>query len=135
MQFNPVVHFEMQAKDNNRVARFYETAFNWKMQQLGPEMNHYILAITSETDANGMNKTPGTINGGFYKTPDVRDPTHGTHIVISVSELEKHIELVKQAGGQIIGEIMDIPTVGRYVSFNDSEGNVVGMLQPIPKQA
>jgi hypothetical protein len=28
---------------------------------------------------------------------------------------------------------MDIPGVGQYVSFTDTEGNRVGMLQPIPR--
>jgi predicted enzyme related to lactoylglutathione lyase len=28
---------------------------------------------------------------------------------------------------------MEIPGVGRYVSFTDTEGNRVSMLQPIPR--
>jgi predicted enzyme related to lactoylglutathione lyase len=33
-KMNPVVHFEMPAKDNKRVADFYTKAFGWKMNQL-----------------------------------------------------------------------------------------------------
>jgi len=46
------------------------------------------------------------------------------------------MEMVEKAGGKIIGgstgpgKIDDIPGVGRYISFEDSEGNHVGMLQP-----
>jgi len=29
---------------------------------------------------------------------------------------------------------MEIPGVGKYVSFMDSEGNRVSMLQPLPRQ-
>jgi predicted enzyme related to lactoylglutathione lyase len=36
-----------------------------------------------------------------------------------------------EAGGKVLGEPMDIPGVGRYVSFFDTEGNRVSMLQPI----
>jgi len=32
----------------------------------------------------------------------------------------------------VLGEPMDIPGVGRYVSFTDTEGNRVSMLKPIP---
>jgi predicted enzyme related to lactoylglutathione lyase len=27
---------------------------------------------------------------------------------------------------------MDIPGIGKYASFKDTEGNIVGMLQPTP---
>ena len=35
MNMNPVVHFEMPAKDKNRMRNFYETAFGWQTEQLG----------------------------------------------------------------------------------------------------
>ena len=38
------------------------------------------------------------------------------------------------AGGNVLGEPMEIPGVGKYVSFMDSEGNRVSMLQPLPRQ-
>lgn len=40
------------------------------------------------------------------------------------------VEQLDTAGGQVSGEPMDIPGVGKYISFKDSEDNLVGMLQP-----
>ena len=40
------------------------------------------------------------------------------------------MQAVKEAGGEVKTEIMDIPGIGKYVSFIDTEDNVVGMLQP-----
>jgi hypothetical protein len=40
---------------------------------------------------------------------------------------------VKRAGGEVLGEPMMIPGVGRYVSFFDSERNRVSMLEPVPR--
>jgi uncharacterized protein len=129
MKKSPVVHFEMPAVDKARVKKFYEEAFGWEMQQLGEEMSNYILAGTTEVGENGMPKNPGEINGGFYdKTEDSKEPS----VVIAVDDLHKHIEIVKNAGGEIIGEPMDIPGIGNFVSFKDTEGNRVGMLQPAP---
>jgi hypothetical protein len=34
------------------------------------------------------------------------------------------------AGGKVLGEPMEIPGIGLYVSFFDSEGNRVSMMQP-----
>lgn len=46
---NPVVHFEMPAKDKKRVLEFYTKVFGWNMKQLGNDMGNYILAGTSES--------------------------------------------------------------------------------------
>ena len=73
-KMNPVVHFEMPAKDRSRMAVFYTNAFGWKTQQLGEDMGNYVVVTTTETDENGMIANPGAINGGFYpkneETPD-----------------------------------------------------------------
>ena len=34
------------------------------------------------------------------------------------------------AGGKVLGEPMEIPGYGQYVSFFDTEGNRVSMMQP-----
>ncbi len=129
MKSNPVVHFEMPAKDRKRASDFYSKVFNWNMQQMGAEMGNYLMAQTAETDEKGMVKTAGAINGGFFDYKD-EDGFNSPHVVISVEDLSKSIEDVKSAGGQVLGEVMDIPGVGKYISFKDSEGNNVGMLQP-----
>jgi hypothetical protein len=128
MNMNPVVHFEMPAEDKQRVKKFYEEAFGWEMQQLGAEMGEYILATTTPVDVKTQRpKESGAINGGFYqKTEGDTVP----HLVISVDDLEQHMEVVTNAGGEIQGEPMDIPGIGTFVMFIDTEGNRVGMLQP-----
>jgi len=53
-------------------------------------------------------------------------------VVIAVEDLVRAMDKVTKAGGKVLGEPMDIPGVGGYVSFVDSEGNRVSMLQPLP---
>jgi len=126
---NPVIHFEMPAKDKKRVAQFYTNAFGWNMQQLGEEMGNYILAGTTETDENHMVKTPGTINGGFFDYKDEPGFQYPS-VVISVDNLQESMEIVKKEGGEVLGEPMQIPGIGLFVSIKDTEDNRVGMLQP-----
>lgn len=130
---NPVVHFEMPAEDRNRMAAFYTEAFGWQTQMLGPDMGDYVLVTTTESDENGPER-PGAINGGFYpKRPDW--PAQHPSVVIAVEDIEASMEKVAKAGGEVLGEPMEIPGVGRYVSFFDTEGNRVSMLQPLPRAA
>jgi predicted enzyme related to lactoylglutathione lyase len=94
-------------------------------------MGNYVLATTTETDEMRP-KTPGTINGGFFqKSPD--RPAQYPSIVIAVDDINAAMKQVKQAGGEVLGEPMMIPGVGRYVSFFDSERNRASMFEPTPR--
>jgi predicted enzyme related to lactoylglutathione lyase len=127
-RMSPVVHFEMSAEDRTRMASFYEKAFGWKTQMLGPEMGDYVLVTTAESDVK-PGAPAGAINGGFFpKKPDW--PAQYPSIVIGVEDIEVAMQRVGKEGGKVLGEPMQIPGVGRYVSFFDTEGNRVSMLQP-----
>ena len=125
---NPVVHFEMPAENRQRMADFYSKTFGWQTQMLGQEMGNYVVATTTESDEKGPKK-PGAINGGFFtKTPDM--PAQYPSVVVAVDDIQESMKKVAQAGGKVLGEPMKIPGIGQYVSFFDTEGNRVSMLQP-----
>ena len=130
-QMNPVVHFEMPYEDQGRMANFYKSVFGWQTRVLGEDMGNYVLATTTETDERGP-KRAGAINGGFFpKKPDW--PAQYPSVVIAVDDIKESIKKVADAGGEVLGEPMEISGVGQYVSFIDTEGNRVSMLQPIPR--
>jgi uncharacterized protein len=133
MTMNPVVHFEMPAEDRNRMAEFYTKAFGWQTQILGPEMGNYVVVSTTETGEDRIPKRPGAINGGFFeKTNENQHPS----VVIGVGDIHEAMKKVEEAGGKILGGMpgskdpVEIPGVGMFVSFEDTEGNRVSMLQP-----
>jgi predicted enzyme related to lactoylglutathione lyase len=124
---NPVVHFEMPAEDRKRMADFYGKVFGWQTQMLGEDMGNYVVVSTTETGADGRPKMPGAINGGFFaKSRDNAVPS----VVISVDDVKEHSKKVARAGGKVLGEPVEIPGIGWYVSFIDTEGNRVSLLQP-----
>src|SRR5688500_11135145 len=131
MKPNPVVHFEMPYVDHQRVSNFYSKVFGWNMHKLGSDMDNYILAGTAEMDQDMMIKEPGSINGGFFpKKPDI--PPYPS-VVISVDNIQEAMKKVKESGGKVKGEPVEIPGIGQYVAFTDTEGNHVGMMQPVKK--
>ena len=130
---NPVVHFEMPYDNRQRMAKFYESTFGWHTQMLGEEMGNYVLAATTETGPEGPTR-PGAINGGFFeRKPDW--PGQHPSVVIAVDDIAASARKVRDAGGTVLGEPMEIPGVGKYVSFTDTEGNRVSMLQPTRRRA
>jgi uncharacterized protein len=127
---DPVVHFELPAEDRKRMAAFYGSVFGWHTEPLGPEMANYTVVTTTESD--GSRPTiPGAINGGFFmKTSD--PASHAPSVVIAVQDIHASLSAVERAGGTVAGPPQEIPGVGLYGSFHDSEGNRLSVLQPFP---
>jgi predicted enzyme related to lactoylglutathione lyase len=127
---DPVVHFELPAEDRERMAAFYASAFGWQTDLLGPEMGNYTVVTTTESDGSRPT-TPGAINGGFFmKTGD--PASQAPSVVIAVQDVAASLRAVEQAGGTVAGPPQEIPGVGLYGSFHDSEGNRMSLLQPLP---
>jgi uncharacterized protein len=127
---NPVVHFEMPAEDRNRMAAFYTSVFGWQAHFFGEEMGNYVTVTTIDSDERNRPQKPGGINGGFYmKRKDI--PGECPSVVIAVDDINESVNKVKEAEGKVIGEPVEIPGVGKYVSFIDTEGNKVSLLQPM----
>ena len=131
-KMNPVIHFEMPAKDRERVQKFYQSAFGWQTTQLGPEKGNFILAYTTETDENRVPKKVGAINGGFYEKTE---SDQHTRLTILVDDIRKAMEKIESAGGKIIGgaqkpgEPFELPGVGLFATFMDTEGNVASIYE------
>ncbi len=133
-KMNPVVHFEMPYEEQSRAIDFYKKAFGWEAQVLGAEMGNYVTVSTAEIDPKSMRpKKPGSINGGmFERSKENQHPS----ITIAVDDIRESMKQVEEAGGKVLGgsfkagEPDDIPGVGLYCGFIDSEGNRVSMLQP-----
>ncbi|MBI5276992.1 MAG: VOC family protein [Burkholderiales bacterium] len=125
---DPVVHFELPYDDARRIAHFYQSAFGWELQVLGEEMGNYVLATTGKADVKA-DAPRGSIDGGFYpRNPDW--PAQYPSVVIAVQDMRAAMKRVQDAGGEVLGEPMEIPGVGQYVSFFDTERNRVSLLQP-----
>jgi uncharacterized protein len=124
---NRVVHFEIEAADRDRAKRFYSQAFGWQMQQMGPEMGEYVVVTTGDPTE------PGGINGGIFVTPPgASKELNAYSCVIGVENIDQAMDNVKAAGGDLLGDKMDIPTVGTFIRCRDTEGNIFTMLQPLP---
>jgi predicted enzyme related to lactoylglutathione lyase len=124
---NPVIHFEIPATDTKRVSAFYERAFGWQTTALGPDMGNFVLAFTTESDeATRIPTKRGAINGGFFEKTAADQHTKLTILVDDIRDAMKNIAA---AGGTILGEPLEMPGIGVFVSFTDTEGNLATINQ------
>jgi len=92
-----------------------------------------VLVTTAVADAS-PGAPAGAIGGGLYAQPAEGTPQHPS-VVIAVEDIHAAMARASRAGAQVLGEPMAIPGVGSYVAFIDTEGNRLGMLQPLPASA
>jgi hypothetical protein len=96
---------------------------------LGEDM--VITSLQPPKPARAAPKSPARLTVAFSrKKPDW--PAQYPSVVIAVNDVKESIKKVIDLGGKVLGEPMEIPGVGQYVSTIDTEGNRVSMLQPIP---
>jgi predicted enzyme related to lactoylglutathione lyase len=116
-----VVHFEIVADDAERISKFYEKVFDWKVQKWDGPMDYWFLMTGDE-------KEPG-IDGAFGMRQSPDDMTINT---IDVDDVDKYVKLVEENGGEIVRSKQVIPGVGYLAYFKDTEGNLWGMMHSDP---
>jgi uncharacterized protein len=120
-----VVHFEIPVDDEGRAKEFYGSVFDWDLNtmDMGGGMT-YTTAGTVEVDEKMMPKEPGAINGGLMRrTSDT--PT--SVITIGVDAIDDSLKKVEAGGGKTVTPRTEIPNMGAFAYFKDTEGNVVGL--------
>src|SRR3989304_654563 len=120
-----VVHFEIVADDLDRATKFSTTVFGWKADRWGNE--RYVLLTT------GPDGQPG-INGGIMPRVKPFAKKGGFAAFICTVEgpeikLKEMVEKVKAAGGKQVTDIQTIPGIGIHAYFEDTEGNIFGIMQ------
>jgi predicted enzyme related to lactoylglutathione lyase len=112
---NPVVHFEIQAKDPKKVQEFYQKLFDWHIDDNNP-MNYGMVDTHAE----------GGINGGIGESPEgVNRVTFYTQ----VNDLQAYLDKAEQLGGKTVMPPTEIPNVVTLAMFADPEGNIIGMVK------
>jgi predicted enzyme related to lactoylglutathione lyase len=125
-----VVHFEIPADDEARARGFYASAFDWQLQEM-PDLQ-YTIAMTTPIDEQTQVPTePGAINGGLMKRSD---ETPAPVITIGVDSIDDSLRRVEAAGGTTVRARTEIPGMGAYAYFTDTEGNVLGLWELAPTQ-
>jgi len=108
-----------------RAKKFYSSVFGWKIQDV-PGME-YAMADSVETD---QNRQPiGGVNGGIVNRN--ADYANATSITVTVTDADKAIQNAIDAGGKLVREKQRFANLGYVAYVKDTEGNVVGIWQPL----
>ena len=109
----PVVHWEFWSED----------PIGWNSLPL-PALNYQLV------EPGG----PGGIDGGIMK-PQAGPWPAKLALYIDVDDLDRFSDKIRQAGGKILVDKMDVPGVGQLSLFEDLDGRVLGMWKQLKKEA
>lgn len=109
----PVVHWEIEAIDPERLRTFYGALFNWKIGE-GPIM---------QIPAGIGGPEPGP--GGHLR----QGGRSGVTLYVQVRNLRESLDKAAELGGVIVTEPFDLPGTPTLAAITDPEGNPVMLVQ------
>jgi hypothetical protein len=121
-----VVHFEIPADDATRAKEFYRTTFDWELNDMdmGGGNTYTTVTTTPIDEQSRLPLEPGAINGGLMsRTSD----TPVSVITIGVDAIDDALKKIEAGGGSVVQPRTEIPDMGAFAYFKDTEGNVVGL--------
>lgn len=109
----PLVHWEIEAIDPDRLRTFYGALFNWKIGD-GPVM-------TIPAGIGGPEPGPA----GHIRKSD----RSGITLYVQVRDLKETLAKAAELGGTIVAEPFDLPGTPTLATITDPEGNPVMLVQ------
>jgi hypothetical protein len=113
---------ELNTRDVKKAKDFYKKTLGWTFedQPMGPGQTYTII------------KSNGQMVGGIFKMdgPMFKGIPENWFTYIAVDDVDKRLKKLKDAGGKVIREPWDVPTVGRIAIVADSGGAVHGWMVP-----
>jgi predicted enzyme related to lactoylglutathione lyase len=109
----PVVHWEIEAKDPERLKAFYGALFNWKIG------DGFIMDIAA--GIGGPEPGPA----GHIRQSD----RSGVTLYVQVADLRVSLERSAGLGATIVAEPFDVPGGPTLGGITDPEGNPVMLVQ------
>ncbi len=113
----PIVHFEIAAKNSEKLRDFYTQLFDWRIEP--QEQMQYTLVYTGRADSVG-------IDGGIMEATDM--PAYMT-VYVHVESVDESLEKAKGLGATTVVPPTPIPGVGRFALFTDPVGTLMGVIE------
>ncbi|MEM9068753.1 MAG: VOC family protein [Myxococcota bacterium] len=108
---------ELWAKDAGEATAFYEKTLGYSRETMPmPNGDYHILK-------NGEQS-----RGGVMTAPEGAPPHWAFYV--EVADVDATVAKAKKLGGKAIGELMDVPGVGRFGFVSDRSGATIGVITP-----
>lgn len=108
----PVVHFEIGCRNKPSTVAFYQSLFDWKIQEYGS---------AAMIDAGGEMGIGGHIHSLGH------EPHNYVTVYVDVDDLAAYIKKAESLGGKMIVPPTEVPGMGHFAWIADPEGTCIGI--------
>ena len=112
----PVVHFEINARDPKKVQEFFARLFDWKIDANNP-MNYGLVQTGA---GRGIDGGIGAADAGAQAS---------VTFYVEVPDVQAYLNKAEGLGGKTIVPVTEVPGMVTFALFSDPEGHVVGLVK------
>jgi uncharacterized protein len=119
---NPFVHVELATTDLDKAKSFYQSLFDWKLNEMAMDggMTYTMIDVGEGT------------GGGMMKHPMAGAPSAWLSYV-NVDNVAAATAKAKSLGATILREVTEVPNAGSFSIIVDPTGAMLGLWQPLKK--
>jgi hypothetical protein len=116
---NPFVHVELATTDLDKAKSFYQSLFDWKLNEMdmGSGMSYTMIDVDEGT------------GGGMMKHPMPGAPSAWLAYV-NVDNVAAATAKAKSLGATVLREVTEVPNAGSFSIIVDPTGAMLGLWQP-----
>ena len=116
---NPFVHVELATTDLDKAKSFYQSLFDWKLNEMdmGGGMHYTMIEVGEGT------------GGGMMKHPMPGAPSAWLAYV-NVDNVRASTDKAKSLGATIMRDVTEVPNAGSFSIVVDPTGAMLGLWQP-----
>jgi predicted enzyme related to lactoylglutathione lyase len=123
-----VIHFEIHAENPERAVQFYKSVFGWEITRWAGPHDYWLIKT-------GPDDQPG-INGGLIRRhgpgPVEMQAVNAYVCTVGTTSVDESVKAALANGGTMALPKMPIPGIGWLAYVKDTEGNILGIMQPDP---
>jgi predicted enzyme related to lactoylglutathione lyase len=112
-----VQHFEIPIDVPERAIKFYTEVFGWKINKWEGPLDYWLITT-------GKDDEPG-IDGALTSRSERSLITN----IINIPSIDEFVKKIEAGGGRILMPKTAVPGIGYMTYFEDTEGNVSGIME------
>jgi uncharacterized protein len=113
-----VAYFQIPADDLGRAIKFYQRVFGWQFDKFNGPLEYWEVKTGKVNEAG--------IDGGLAKRSEKIPVARN---MIYVPSVDEYTTKISSEGGKVLIPKSEIPNVGYWALCQDTEGNVIGIMQ------
>ncbi len=115
---NPFVHVELATTDLDKAKSFYQSLFDWKLNEMdmGGGMSYTMIDVGEGT------------GGGMMKHP-MPDAPSAWLAYVNVENIAAATAKAKSLGATVLREVTEVPNAGSFSIIVDPTGAMLGLWQ------